>query len=146
MEFERLQILDVGVVLLTRHGDQRGFHSETYRADTFAAQAVNAAFVQDNHARSASKGVLRGLQLPLAPRAQGKLVRGIRGAIFDVAVDIRVGSPTYGAHVGGVRCSNDSALGIDWSLPHSEIILSQKDSKQSLLAEIPIPFRFVEGC
>ena len=58
------------------------------------------AFVQDNHVYSTQKGVLRGLHFQLAPHAQGKLIRCARGAIYDVAVDIRVGSPTYGCHVG----------------------------------------------
>jgi dTDP-4-dehydrorhamnose 3,5-epimerase len=99
MQIERLEIADVLLVTPIKHGDQRGFFSETYRSDVFAASGVDARFVQDNHVRSTQKGVLRGLHFQTPPHAQGKLVRCTRGAILDVAVDIRVGSPSYGRHV-----------------------------------------------
>ena len=99
MQIERLEIPDILLVKPTKHGDQRGFFSETFRADAFAVHGVKAAFVQDNHVHSAQKGVLRGLHFQLPPRAQGKLVRCTRGGILDVGVDIRIGSPTYGRHV-----------------------------------------------
>jgi dTDP-4-dehydrorhamnose 3,5-epimerase len=99
MKIERLEIPDILLVTPTRHGDPRGFFSETFRADVFAAHGVEATFVQDNHAFSARKGVLRGLHFQIPPHAQGKLVRCIRGAILDVGVDIRIGSPSYGRHV-----------------------------------------------
>jgi dTDP-4-dehydrorhamnose 3,5-epimerase len=99
MKIERLEIAGILLLTPTRHGDPRGFFSETYRADAFAAHGVEVTFVQDNHAFSAQKGVLRGLHFQIPPRAQGKLVRCTRGAILDVGVDIRVGSPTYGRHV-----------------------------------------------
>lgn len=99
MKIELLQIADVLLLTPTRHGDSRGFFSETFRADAFADYGVDATFVQDNHAFSAQKGVLRGLHFQVPPHAQGKLVRCTRGAILDVGVDIRVGSPTYGHHV-----------------------------------------------
>lgn len=83
-----------------RFGDDRGFFSETWRQDQFDNVGLNLAFVQDNHSFSAAKGVLRGLHYQLAPRAQDKLVRVVRGAIFDVAVDIRASSPTFGQWVG----------------------------------------------
>ena len=86
----------------TRHGDQRGFFSEVFRRDAFAANGVTADFVQDNHAYSQAVGVLRGLHYQTPPSAQGKLVRCARGAILDVAVDIRRGSPTFGRHVSAV--------------------------------------------
>ncbi len=79
-------------------GDERGFFMETYRVDAFRAAGIPDAFVQDNHSRSA-RGVLRGLHYQ-EPNAQGKLVRCTRGAIFDVAVDIRRGSPTFGRWFG----------------------------------------------
>lgn len=100
MQFQRLEIPEILLVTPEKRGDRRGFFSETFRADSFAVHGLEAAFVQDNHAHSAQKGVLRGLHFQLPPRAQGKLVRCTRGAIFDVGVDIRVGSPTYGRHVG----------------------------------------------
>ncbi|MBM3600888.1 MAG: dTDP-4-dehydrorhamnose 3,5-epimerase [Alphaproteobacteria bacterium] len=79
-----------------KFGDQRGFFSETYSRRAFAAAGVDLEFVQDNHALSAEVGTVRGLHFQVPPAVQGKLVRVSRGAIFDVAVDIRRGSPTYG--------------------------------------------------
>ncbi len=79
-------------------GDARGFFMETWNADAFAAAGLNLNFVQDNHSRS-QKGVLRGLHFQ-NPGAQGKLVRVTRGAVFDVAVDLRASSPTFGQWVG----------------------------------------------
>ena len=91
-----------GVKLLTpRHiGDERGYFAETFRADTFAAHCGDHAFVQDNESLSAKAGTIRGLHFQSEPHVQGKLVRCTAGALFDVAVDIRVGSPTYGQWVG----------------------------------------------
>ena len=83
-----------------RFGDARGFFSETYNAAHLARAGINLTFVQDNHSLSARRGVLRGLHYQLPPRAQDKLVRVVRGAIFDVAVDIRKGSPTFAKWVG----------------------------------------------
>ena len=99
MQVEKLTIPELLLVTPDKHGDQRGFFSETFRADILAAHGVEASFVQDNHVRSTQKGVLRGLHYQTPPHAQGKLVRCPRGSILDVAVDIRVGSPTYGRHV-----------------------------------------------
>jgi len=82
-----------------RHGDGRGFFSEVFRIDVFEAATGPVRFVQDNHSRSAKAGTLRGLHFQRDPRAQAKLVRVTRGAVIDVAVDIRHGSPTYGQHV-----------------------------------------------
>jgi dTDP-4-dehydrorhamnose 3,5-epimerase len=91
-----------GPLLLTpaRHGDARGFFSEVFRQDRFDAAAGQTVFVQDNHSRSGKKGVIRGLHYQAPPAAQGKLVRVTRGAVYDVAVDARRASPTYGRHVG----------------------------------------------
>ncbi len=91
-----------GVVVLTpqRFGDDRGWFVETFNAGRMAAAGLNMVFVQDNHSMSARIGTLRGLHYQKPPRAQDKLVRCTRGAIFDVAVDFRVGSPTFGAWVG----------------------------------------------
>ena len=88
-------------------GDARGFFFESFNQKAFnEATGLNLNFVQDNHSRSA-KGVLRGLHYQLPPHAQGKLVRVVRGAVFDVAVDIRQGSPTFGRWVG-VELSEDN--------------------------------------
>ena len=87
------------MIVPIKRGDERGFFSETYRSDVLTAEGVGVEFIQDNHVYSAERGVLRGLHFQTPPRAQGKLVRCTRGAILDVAVDIRKGSPTYGHHV-----------------------------------------------
>ncbi|MBV9654431.1 MAG: dTDP-4-dehydrorhamnose 3,5-epimerase [Acetobacteraceae bacterium] len=99
MKCERLAIPDVMLVTPPRFGDARGFFSETWKQGAFAELGIPGPFVQDNHAFSADKGVLRGLHLQIDPNPQGKLVRVTRGAIFDVAVDVRHGSPTFGQHV-----------------------------------------------
>lgn len=87
-------------IVPARFGDVRGFFSETYNAARLAEAGIDLTFVQDNHSLSARRGVLRGLHYQLPPRAQDKLVRVVRGAIFDVAVDIRRGSPTFSRWVG----------------------------------------------
>ncbi len=79
--------------------DGRGFFMETYKESDFVSNGITERFVQENHSRS-KKGVLRGLHYQKDPMAQGKLVRCVRGSIFDVAVDIRRGSPTYGKWAG----------------------------------------------
>lgn len=81
-------------------GDERGYFSETYNREKLAAQGVEIEFVQDNQSYSARRGVLRGLHYQLPPRAQDKLIRVLKGRIFDVAVDIRRGSPTFAQWVG----------------------------------------------
>ena len=83
-----------------RHGDHRGFFGETYSRRRFAKHGIDVEFVQDNHSLSHFVGTLRGLHFQAPPAAQGKLVRCGRGAIFDVVVDIRSGSPTYGKWEG----------------------------------------------
>jgi dTDP-4-dehydrorhamnose 3,5-epimerase len=185
MQIERLEIRDMLLVKPTKHGDQRGFFSETFRADVFSTHGVGAAFVQDNHVHSAQKGVLRGLHFQTAPHAQGKLIRCMRGTILDVGVDIRAGSPTYGRHVAvelsaanwhqlwippgfahgyitleenceviykvtdyyAPECDrgiawDDPALGIDWRLPASAVILSDKDRQQPRLADAVPAFHY----
>ncbi len=99
MLIETTALADLLIVTPKRHGDSRGFFSEVFRMDTFGKAAGDVSFVQDNHSRSAKAGTLRGLHFQKAPRAQGKLVRVTRGAVIDVAVDIRLGSPSYGRHV-----------------------------------------------
>lgn len=99
MKIERLSIPDVLSLTPLRHGDERGSFSETFRADLLAAHGVEAAFVQDNHVITKRRGVVRGLHYQMEPRAQGKLVRCSRGAILDVAVDLRETSPTFAKHV-----------------------------------------------
>jgi len=95
-----LAIAEVLLITPKRHGDARGWFAETWSRKALAAGGISPQFVQDNQAFSARKGTLRGLHFQKAPSAQGKLVRVLKGSIFDVAVDIRPGSATYGKWVG----------------------------------------------
>ncbi|MCJ7420406.1 dTDP-4-dehydrorhamnose 3,5-epimerase [Sphingomicrobium astaxanthinifaciens] len=100
-----------GVILLEpkRFGDTRGFFAETYNFRAYRDLGIECEFVQDNHSLSDKVGTVRGLHFQKPPAAQAKLVRCGRGSIFDVAVDIRVGSPTYGKWVG-FELSADNGL------------------------------------
>ena len=168
-----------------RHGDARGFFSEIFRDDVLRQHGIDMRFVQENHSLSADRGVVRGLHFQTPPMAQAKLVRVAAGAILDVAVDIRAGSPSYGRHVAvvlsaadgnqlfvpegfahgfctlepnteviykvnryyspehdrGIRW-NDPALGIPWPVGEGEAVLSDKDRRQPLLAELPAVFPY----
>ena len=170
-----------GVVILEPKvfGDSRGYFFESWSERAFAAAGITCRWVQDNESKS-SFGVLRGLHWQAAPYTQAKLVRVISGAVLDVAVDIRKGSPTYGKHVTvelsgdnkrqlfiprgfahgfavlsetavfQYKCDNfyapqsegaiawdDPALGIDWHVPASKVLLSEKDSRHPVLSDCP---------
>ncbi len=99
MKFERLAIPEVILFSPARFGDSRGFFSETWTARAAQDAGIDLPFVQDNHSMSQARGVLRGLHCQLDPHAQGKLMRVARGSIWDVAVDARHGSRTFGRHV-----------------------------------------------
>ncbi len=185
MKVERLAIPEVILLTPPKFGDNRGFFSETFKLREFAAAGVDQPFVQDNQSLSATPGTLRGLHCQVAPHIQGKLVRVLRGAIWDVAVDIRQGSPTYGRHVGATlsvenwsqlwvpggflhgfvtlepdtevlykvtgaydRPSergviwNDPALGIEWPVPPTGVVLSDKDKVLPALAECEAWFTY----
>jgi dTDP-4-dehydrorhamnose 3,5-epimerase len=108
------------------HGDERGFFLETYRDSVLAAAGVTEPFVQDNQSRS-RRGTLRGLHYQLAPHAQGKLVRVSRGRVFDVAVDVRRGSPHFGQWFGAEL--DDVTHRMLWIPPgfaHAFIVLSEE--------------------
>jgi len=180
-----LEIPAIALIQPKRFGDERGYFVETFNARLFREQVANAVFVQDNEALSGQVGTLRGLHFQRPPTAQGKLVRVVKGAIFDVAVDIRVGSPTFGKHVAvrldaaeGAQlwvppgfahgyCTlepdtlvsykvtdfyspaddagvswNDPALGIDWPLGPNGAVLSAKDTKLPVLADLPPIFTY----
>lgn len=92
-------IRDVALVIPDRFGDARGHFSETWSDRRFREQVADVGFVQDNQSLSRRKGTVRGLHFQRPPAGQGKLVRVLEGAILDVAVDVRAGSPTYGRHV-----------------------------------------------
>ena len=179
------EIADVKIITPVRFGDARGFFSEIFREDVLAQHGIDIRFVQENHSYSAAKGVLRGLHFQTPPAAQAKLVRVAAGAILDVAVDIRVGSLSFGRHVAVVLdaetgnqllvpegfahgfCTlkpdtqvlykvnryysaehdrglawNDPALGIAWPVAEGEAVLSDKDRRQPLLADLPAHFRY----
>ena len=191
MEERGLSAVDInplgisGVKVLTprRHGDHRGFFSEVYNRKALREAGIDIDFVQDNHSLSADKGTVRGLHFQSPPFAQDKLVRVVRGSVFDVAVDLRRGSPTFGEHVSAVLSArewnqvlvpigfahgfmtleshteviykvsnyfapehdkgllwNDPALGIEWPLPDTKAVLSDKDRVQPSLAELVSPF------
>ena len=164
-------------------GDTRGYFLESFNAKEFAEKTgLNINFVQDNESMS-SYGVMRGLHFQRPPFTQSKLVRCVKGAVLDVAVDIRKGSPTYGKHVAveltednhrqffvprgfahgfavlsdvavfQYKCDNfyapqadggisilDDSLGIDWKIPTDKALLSDKDTKHSLLKNFDTPF------
>ena len=102
MQVIETTIPDVKVLVPKQFKDHRGFFSEVYSRKALRDVGIDCEFVQDNHSLSVEKGVLRGLHYQVAPIAQDKLIRVVRGAIVDVAVDIRRGSPTFGKHVSVV--------------------------------------------
>jgi dTDP-4-dehydrorhamnose 3,5-epimerase len=121
-------MLDIqGVVLIApkKFGDSRGFFVETYKRTDFVKAGISEHFVQDNHSRSV-KGVLRGLHYQKTPHAQGKLVRCLQGRIFDVAVDMRKGSATYGKWAGKELSSeNELMLYIPAGFAHGFLVVSE---------------------
>ena len=178
MTIEQTPLKDCFIIHDKVHGDARGYFIETYNSRDFkVATGLDIEFVQDNQSRS-SKGVLRGLHMQRGAAAQAKLVRVLEGAVLDVAVDLRKGSPSFGQHVaieltaenrkqfyvpagfahGFVVLSeyatffykvdkfyepgnevgimyNDKDLNIDWQLPTSELIFSEKDKTLGSFAE-----------
>lgn len=119
MNFTRCTIPDVIEITPKRHADSRGHFVELFRADLFRAQAADVTFVQHNQSLSRETGTVRGLHYQVAPAAQGKLVRCVRGAILDVAVDIRRASPTFGQHVAVTLSSEtDTQLWIPDGFAH----------------------------
>ena len=127
MPFEFKQLAVPGVVLVIPKvlGDERGFFLEFYKHSEFSQAGIPEHFVQDNHSKSV-KGVLRGLHYQKAPHAQGKLVRCVDGKIFDVAVDIRKGSPNYGKWAGAELSSeNNHMLYVPPGFAHGFLVLSE---------------------
>jgi dTDP-4-dehydrorhamnose 3,5-epimerase len=119
MKIEPLNLSEVLLITPPKFGDSRGFFSETWNAGKLAKLGFAHNFVQDNQSFSAQAGTVRGLHCQVAPSIQGKLVRVLRGAIWDVAVDIRHGSPTYGQHAAAVlSAENWSQLWIPGGFLH----------------------------
>lgn len=124
--FEPLEIPDVILVEPTVHGDPRGSFMEVYRRTAFREGGVEVEFVQDNLARS-ERGVLRGLHYQLPPKAQGKLVWCSRGEVFDVAVDLRGGSPSFARWVGvRLRADAPRLLYVPPGFAHGYCVLSEE--------------------
>lgn len=123
-QFKSLEIPEVILIEPQVFSDERGFFMEVYKYSEFASFGITERFIQDNHSRS-KKGVLRGLHYQNPPKAQGKLVRVISGEIFDVAVDIRKGSPTFGKWVGiKLSAENKRMLYIPPGFAHGFCVLS----------------------
>ena len=183
IEVKKTDIEGVLIIEPKVFGDARGYFLESFNAKEFAEKTgLNINFVQDNESMS-SYGVMRGLHFQNPPYTQSKLVRCVKGAVLDVAVDIRKGSPTYGQHVAveltednhrqffvprgfahgfavlsetavfQYKCDNfyapqadggisilDESLGIDWKIPTEKALLSDKDTKHSLLKDFDSPF------
>ncbi len=165
MEVKKTAIEGVYIIEPRVFEDARGYFFESFSQREFDEKIGPVTFVQDNESKS-SYGVMRGLHFQCPPFTQSKLVRCVKGAVLDVAVDIRKGSPTYGqqgfAHGfavlsetavfqykcdefyhpeadGGIRILDDS-LGIDWRIPTDHAILSEKDTKHPLLKDFESPF------
>ena len=123
MKFLDTSLPDVKLIEPKVFGDERGFFYETWRADWLDAVAPGLTFVQDNHSRSA-KGVLRGLHYQLR-QTQGKLLRVIAGAVFDVAVDVRASSPTFGQWVGAeLSAENKQMIWVPPGFAHGFVTLT----------------------
>lgn len=129
-QFIRLEIPEIVLIKPKVFIDDRGFFLETYKYSEFASFGIKERFVQDNHSKS-SRNVLRGLHFQSHPKAQGKLIRCIRGRIWDVGVDIRKGSPTFGKWVG-VELSEDNfiMLYIPAGFAHGFCVLSDEAEVQ----------------
>jgi dTDP-4-dehydrorhamnose 3,5-epimerase len=126
MKFTRTKISDVILIEPKVFGDERGYFVETFRSDLFEQETgIKTHFVQDNESRSVY-GVLRGLHYQLPPHSQSKLVRVIEGKVLDIAVDIRTGSPTFGAHVSvELSAENKHQLFVPRGFAHGFVVLSE---------------------
>jgi dTDP-4-dehydrorhamnose 3,5-epimerase len=107
MQVVETEIPGVKLIKPVRHIDSRGFFSEVFRDDALQEYGIRVHFVQDNHSLSAARGVIRGLHFQTPPFAQAKLLRVTSGSVFDVAVDIRWGSPTFGRHIAAVLSASE---------------------------------------
>ncbi|MFT8938035.1 dTDP-4-dehydrorhamnose 3,5-epimerase [Liquorilactobacillus sp.] len=131
MQFKRLSIPEVIVITPPKYSDSRGFFSETYNQNSMKKMGIDAPFVQDNQSLSRKKGVVRGLHCQISPYIQGKLVRCPKGAIWDVAVDARSGSPTYGQWVAAeISEENWSQIWIPPGFLHGFVTLTENTEVQ----------------
>ncbi len=149
LEVRSLAIPDVKLIRTPRFSDARGYFCETFQRADFAAEGIENDFLQDNQSSSDRPGTVRGLHFQRPPFAQTKLVRVLRGSIFDVAVDLRRSSPSYGKHIG-IELSSEGneqlliptgfGLGIEWPVASAEVILSEKDRRLPMLADLALVF------
>lgn len=140
MKFTETNLNGVIIVEPNVYGDQRGWFMETYSDSKFKELGINLNFVQDNHSFSAVKGTLRGLHYQLNPKAQTKLVRCTKGAIYDVAVDIRKGSPTFGQWLGiELTAENKKQLLVPKGFAHAFMTLTDDVEVQYKVDELYAP-------
>ncbi len=140
LNIERLEIPAVVRVTPRRFGDNRGFFSETFCDRDLAAAGLPSVFVQDNHSRSEKTGTVRGLHMQAPPHAQHKLVRVTHGRILDIAVDIRVGSPTYGRHVTAeLSAENWAQLLVPIGFLHGFVTLEPATEVQYKVSDYYVP-------
>jgi dTDP-4-dehydrorhamnose 3,5-epimerase len=128
-----------GVIVIepTVYGDHRGWFMETYNSSKFNEAGIYLDFIQDNHSFSAKKGTLRGLHYQLNPKAQAKLVRCTKGSIYDVTVDIRKGSPTYGKWFGiELSAENNKQLLVSKGFAHGFMTLTEDVEVQYKVDEL----------
>lgn len=140
MQIEPTTLPDVVILTPRRFGDARGWFTETWNADRMREAGLDLSFVQDNHSFSAQRGTLRGLHYQAPPRAQDKLVRCSRGAILDVAVDARVGSPAYGHWVAvELSAENGRQLLVPKGFLHGFITLTDDCEVQYKCTDVYAP-------
>lgn len=125
-KFNKLKIPEIIIIETQKFDDNRGFFMEFFKESAFNVNGIKTKFVQDNYSRSV-KGVLRGLHYQKSPRAQAKIVMTTKGEIFDVAVDLRKGSPTYGKWIGEILSEqNHKLLYVPEGFAHGFIVLSDE--------------------
>ncbi len=136
MNISATELEGVLIIQAKKFSDERGFFSEVYREDSLRLEGVEDNFVQTNHVYSKGKGVLRGLHFQKPPFAQAKLVRVIRGAIYDVAVDLRLGSKSYGNWLGvELSAENWKQLYIPAGFAHGYVTLEEDTDVEYKVSE-----------
>lgn len=140
LKFTKTDLDGVTIIEPAVFGDHRGWFMETFNEANFSKAGININFVQDNQSFSATKGTLRGLHYQLNPKAQSKLVRCTRGAIYDVAVDIRKGSPTFGRWFGiELSAENKKQLLVPKGFAHGFMTLTEGVEVQYKVDELYAP-------
>lgn len=140
MKIIHTKLSDLYIIEPTVHGDHRGWFYESYNKQLLEERGIVLDFIQDNHSFSATKNTIRGLHYQLSPKAQTKLVRCTQGSIFDVAVDIRKGSPTYGQWFGiELSASNQKQLLVPKGFAHGFLTLTENVEVQYKVDELYSP-------